>query len=427
MNQLIVYTKSYTERQAYVFDFILNEILGLEYLLTDSSTSFENSPLFKINYSDESLTSDIQIIPCSLLFENEIISQEISISEWNKLPVFFQTSGQEIPFDLFGAVFYLITRYEEYLPYTPDLYLRFPYTDSLAYKNNFLQIPLVDLWLKEFRKTLQAKNSAFAFKENAFKFLPTYDIDIAYSYTGKGIARNLGGALNDLIKGNIASVSKRKKVLQNTQKDPYDSYGFLDALHEKYGLHPVYFFLAGENGRFDKNIPFEHETMQKLFADISSKYATGIHPSWQSHEHIDVLRREVAKISTGKSRQHYIRFTLPGTYQQLISLGITEDYSMGYGSINGFRASTAFPFDWFDVSQNKKTSLRIFPFCYMECNSFFEQGYTPVQAYNEMEHYLHEVRNVNGTLITIWHNFSLGTDPLWDGWKEAYENFLKLV
>ena len=56
--------------------------------------------------------------------------------------------------------------------------------------------------------------------------------------------------------------------------------------------------------------------------------------------------------------------------------------------------------------------------------SFFEQGYNLIQALDEMKHYLQEVKKVDGTLITIWHNFSLGTDKMWSGWKEAYQQFL---
>jgi len=136
------------------------------------------------------------------------------------------------------------------------------------------------------------------------------------------------------------------------------------------------------------------------------------------------LKDEIAKIPTGKSRQHYIRFQLPHTFRNLLELGIKEEYSMGYGSINGFRAGTSFSFLWFDLEKNETTDLRLFPFCFMECNSFFEQQYSAMQAAVELNRYLENVRQVDGQLISIWHNFSLGSDQLWKGWRSAYEQFL---
>jgi hypothetical protein len=60
----------------------------------------------------------------------------------------------------------------------------------------------------------------------------------------------------------------------------------------------------------------------------------------------------------------------------------------------------------------------------MECNSFFEQKLTASQARDEMLHYHQVVQKVNGTFISIWHNFSLGSDSLWNGWREMYADFL---
>ena len=98
---------------------------------------------------------------------------------------------------------------------------------------------------------------------------------------------------------------------------------------------------------------------------------------------------------------------------------------MGYGTINGFRASTASSFFWYDLENEAPTTLRIFPFCFMDANSCYEQGYNPARAMQELMHYYHHIRKVNGMMITIWHNNFLGTDPQFAGWRETYEIFLK--
>jgi hypothetical protein len=426
LNKFIIYAAFTSNRLTYVLDFIFNEVLGVEYVLTSSETDFLSSPYFRINYSHKNLISDIHIDSNGLLFENEIVEKEIYCTEWNELPIFFQTQETEIPFDIFAAIFYLLSRYEEYLPYEPDSYFRFPHIKSIAFQNNFLNLPLIDLWIEEIKKNINGKNHSIQFKENTFQFIPSYDIDIAYSFKGKGFVRNLAGTLKDLLKFDHKNVASRLKVLFSNQKDPYDSFLYLDEIHEQFSLNPIYFFLLSEGSKYDKNLNCDSSLMKKLISTIQSKYEIGIHPSWKSHENINSLQKEVLLLkNVKKSRQHYIRFALPETFRNLLHVKITDDYSMGYGSINGFRASTSRSFNWFDLEKNEETLLRLHPFCFMECNSFFEQKFTAEKAFEEMHHYATIVKKVNGNLITIWHNFSLGTDPLWKGWKEKYIDFLK--
>jgi hypothetical protein len=426
LNKFIIYAAFTSNRLTYVLDFIFNEVLGVEYILTNAETEYLSSPYFRINYSHKNLISDLHIGSSGLLYETEIVEKEIYCTKWNELPIFFQTQESEIPFDFFSAVFYLLSRYEEYLPHELDSYFRFPHVQSIAFQNNFLNLPLIDLWIEALKKTMFLKNQSVQFKENKFQILPTYDIDIAYSFKGKGFGRNIAGTLKDILKFNFKNISLRLNVLFANHKDPYDSFDFLDEIHEQFSLKPIYFFLLSEGSQYDKNIDCDSTLMKELISTIQSKYEIGIHPSWKSHERFEVLQKETLLLNkVTKSRQHYIRFALPETFRDLRNVGITDDYSMGYGSINGFRASTSRSFNWFDVEKNEVSHLRLHPFCFMECNSFFEQKYTVGKASEELLHYVKVIKEVNGNLITIWHNFSLGTDPLWKGWKEIYVDFLE--
>ena len=227
---------------------------------------------------------------------------------------------------------------------------------------------------------------------------------------------------------------ERLHVLNGKQKDPFDTYGWLNQLHQQHNLKPYYFFLLAEKtSRYDKNISPRQKALQALISDHLIRYPVAIHPSWRSGDEHSLLKSEIALLHniTGNkvisSRQHYIRFTLPGTFRRLIDEGIQFDFSMGYGSINGFRASVTSPFYWYDLEKERQTSLILFPFCYMDANSFYEQKYTAPQALEEMRYYYQSVRSVNGTFIMIWHNNFLGTDKLYTGWKEIYEQFIKEV
>jgi hypothetical protein len=170
-----------------------------------------------------------------------------------------------------------------------------------------------------------------------------------------------------------------------------------------------------------------------LITSIASTYKVGLHPSWASGDHPQLLKKEkswlekITEQSIKLSRQHYIRFTLPATYRQLLSAEILEDYSMGYATVNGFRASVATPFYWYDLKNDVKSPLRVHPFCFMDANAFFEEKKSPEEAFNDLMRYLEVVRSVGGTMITIWHNPFLGTDPLFEGWREVYEQFINAV
>lgn len=127
------------------------------------------------------------------------------------------------------------------------------------------------------------------------------------------------------------------------------------------------------------------------------------------------------------SRQHYIRFHLPSSYRRLAEAGITDDYSMGYGSINGFRASTGNAFYWYDLEKDACSHLKVHPFCFMDANAFYEQEQNPASGFAELKHYYDCCKNYQTTFCTIWHNNFLGTDSLYNGWKECYEKFIRLV
>jgi len=97
---------------------------------------------------------------------------------------------------------------------------------------------------------------------------------------------------------------------------------------------------------------------------------------------------------------------------------------MGYGSINGFRASVASSFFWYNLTAEKITDLRIYPFCFMDANSFYEQKQNAADSLKELLSYYHECKNVNGELISIFHNNFLGTDPAFKGWRALYTEFI---
>ncbi|PWT97952.1 MAG: hypothetical protein C5B52_13025 [Bacteroidetes bacterium] len=389
----------------------------------------------KINYSDQPVSEDeLWITPAEILFEKQIREQNIRCGEFENFKIFFQCDKGDFPFDIFGASFYLISRYEEYLPHEKDEYGRYSSRSSLAFKEEFLTTPLINIWVVHLQKILRRKFPTILFRPRKFNFIPTYDIDIAFSYLNKGFVRNAGGLVRSLFKGQLGAMKERLDVLSGKKEDPFNVYEWLYALHLKYNLRPYYFFLVAKDPQgYDKNIDPEREEMQELIRYHAMGYQVGIHPSWQSGDNEELLKEEIGLMEylinkrITCSRQHYIRFELPQTYRLLVQNGIEKEFSMGYGDINGFRASIASPFFWYDLQKEERTSLRVYPFCFMDANSFFEQKLTPLQAFDEIRSYHEAIKKVNGTMITIWHNTFFGSDKQYEGWKEVYELFLQEV
>lgn len=432
---MLIYAEQSSPRLNYMVEFLNREIF-----LEDASicTDVEQFRLYggtKINYSASRITEqEFHLTPVTLLFENDIRQQAIVCFEWMGMKAFFATSGGDYPFDLLAASFYLISRYEEYLPYTEDEYGRYAHTNSLAFREGFLNEPLVNNWMMKWQGMLQEMFPNHLFRKKSFKFIPTYDIDMMYAYASKGLFRTIGGFCKSVIKGEARSAWHRIRVLQGKAKDPYDAYEWLDALHLYCRSKPIYFFLvAQEQQGYDRNLPTDSPAFQELINYYASTYKVGVHPSWQSSIAADgsILREElewmeaVADTPISKSRQHYIKFSLPRHFERLLELDVTQEYSMGYGSINGFRASTCSSYNWFNLSKNKSTDLLIYPFCFMDANAYYEQKLSPTEAYAELMRYYSAVKKVQGCMITIWHNNFLGTAAEFKGWREVYEIFMK--
>ena len=428
----LLYAENITPRLKYIVDFFSSELFDHPIKITTSLDDFDAAEQPKLNYSlIERDDSEFFIQRKDLLFESGIRAQHLECFEINFHKALFETKG-DLAFDIFAGTFYLLSRYEEYLPHHKDEYGRFSHTSSLAFREKFLHEPLINIWIAEFKKALLKKFPGMVFRKKQFKCIISYDIDIAYSYLHKGWIRNAGGLIRSLFTGEWTTFRNRVQVLRGRKQDPYDCYEWLDALHLYCRIKPYYFFLvANTTGKYDKNISTDNKPFSDLIKYYSGKYKIGIHPSWQSGDDDRLLKEELEWMEAltdrkiVHSRQHFLRFTLPQTFLRLATLGIEKEFSMGYGTVNGFRASTCSSFYWYDLEREEQTTLRLFPFCFMDANAFFEQKLNPQQAYHELVQYYDIVKKLDGLFISVWHNTILGQNPQFEGWPAMFELFMK--
>jgi len=388
----------------------------------------------KMSYTKVPLGKEFFIRSHGLLFEQGVSDLEINIQKWDEVPCFFNAgSKSSIPFDLFAASFFLVSRYEEYLPHVRDHHERFNPEQSVAFKYRFLEKPLVDIWAMKLKDVLIEKFPKYTFPEREFNYVSTIDVDNAFAYKYKSFVRAAGGFANDFFRFKLRSFWDRLMVLLRIRKDPNNVFDKILELSKQHKIKTIFFFLIADYTTFDTNVSPSKNKFRLLIKHISDYASIGLHPSYFTMKDAHMLKKEkirlenITNIQTTRSRQHFLRFSLPETYQNLIDLEIEEDYSMGYASHVGFRASTCTPFHFYDLDFEIQTPLKIYPFALMDTTLNDYMELTPKQSLGKVKDLYQEVKNVEGTLMTLFHNESISGYMRWKGWQRVYQTMLKLI
>lgn len=427
---LLIYTHKITPRIKYIFKLIFTGIYKIKINITDKIEEYESYNEAKIIYSDKKHNTDDLFFLCSeILFQKGIHEPDIRVFNYKDIPVIFSTgSVSALPYDPFSAAFYFASRYEEYLPHIKDAHNRYKADQCLAYRNNFLHIPVVNHYAQHVLELVLQKYPELNYKKPKFKFTPTIDVDVAYAFKDRDIFRTIGGYGLSIIEQNLKKIKQRTNVLLGIEEDPYDTFDYLLRFFKERNLTPYFFFLYAEYAKYDKNISIYSENFKQLIKSLSDNAKIGIHPSYASNNDESLLKKEHKKLSSvvnyeiKHSRQHFLKLTLPDTYRALIELDITDDFTMGYASRPGFRAGICTSYRFYDLDLEYETPLTIHPFTYMEGAFKDYLNLSINDTVKEIEKLTDAVKNVNGHLITLWHNESVSNQDRWTGWRKVFEN-----
>ncbi|WP_196885288.1 polysaccharide deacetylase family protein [Aureivirga sp. CE67] len=428
---ILIYSHKITPRLTYIFKHIFVRILQIEISFTSDISEFVSFSGPKLTYAKQALGKEFFIRSHDLLFQQGIQDVEISMNSWEEVPCFFPSMNSSIPFDIFAAGFYLLSRYEEYFPHKEDQYERFPASESLAYKSGFLEFPVIDIWAYKFLKVLKERYPDFEVIEREFEYISTFDIDIAFDYKHKGIIRTLGGTSRDILSLRIGKMIQRYLSIFGLLKDPFDAFDRIIQIQNRYEIKTLFFFQIGDYTTYDKNISATNTKFRSLIKSVSDYADVGLHPSYFTMRNSEKLKKEKTRLEKilnrpiYQSRQHFLRLDLPETYQNLIDLEVLEDYTMGYPSHVGFRASTCTPFYFYDLDYEIQTPLKVYPFAVMDATLRDYLKLKPKEAFRKMVAIKNEVQKVNGTLITLFHNEIFSKNERWKDWENIYEGFVK--
>ena len=425
-----------TPRLTYICDLIFTSYLGVDYdISTDVNTT---SKVINIRYGHRDKEEDsYSIRSSSLLAESSITRQHIQVDTVEGLTSLQFEDGAkrqsedesiDLDVDLFAMVFYLLSRYEEYLETPKDQHGRYPSKESIASKHNFLHLPLVDMWIDRFAQLINERYHAGWSLTGRFDIQPTIDIDLPYAYQYKGWKKYVGIA-KDIIKWNRPN---QKARINNwaTGKDPFNTYDWIKEACAKCNRQPIIFLLNNYKKPHDENHLAYTDHLTSIIKKLEQWADIGIHPSIESNFNQEKLKDEFDWLQDRtsskivKSRQHFLQLQLPTTYQRLIALGIMDDYSMMYPDQPGYRASTSRAYRWYDLSKEVNTSLTIHPSMTMDVTMRYYKSYKPEEAITNCQALIEQSNAVNGTFSFIWHNSTLSEAYGWGPWKKV---FLSLI
>lgn len=429
---ILIFTDETTQRVNYTFKMVFTNFMNTKIEITSDKNFFNTYKGHKISYSKNKIKDELFFYSSDILFQNKISNLNIEVSSWKKIKIFFHTNETgSLPFDIFACIFYMLSRYEEYLPHIKDNHKRFPAKNSLAFKNGFLKLPIVELWINELKLLIESFYPDFKFPQRKFNHINTIDVDHAFLFKEIGFFRGIWKLFKSFVKFDFEKIKLQLNVLTNKLYDPYDNFDYLLKISKKYNIEFIYFFLLADFSKYDRNIPFYNKKFIELIQSTSDYFNVGIHFSYNSNHSIYTKKKELDRLSNivrrkiKKSRQHFLKLNLPLTYQNLIKLGIKEDYSMGYASHFGFRAGTSLPYYFYDLENEKETDLLIKPFVIMDgtLNNYLKLNVE--EAKYSIKNIISTLKKVNGNYISIWHNHSLCDMDEWKGWKDIFEFSIK--
>ncbi|CAH8291961.1 hypothetical protein EV196_10719 [Mariniflexile fucanivorans] len=427
---LLVYTHNITPRLKYVFKHVCTRVLGFEVSFTTKVEEFIAHDSLKISYTKQQLSNEFFIKSHEILYDQGLNDIEINVQPWKQTKCFFFNGEKSaIPFDIFAASFYLLSRYEEYLPHVKDDFGRFLATESIAFKHNFLHQPVVDIWAYKFRDALKTQFPDFEFPERTYSVKPIIDVPSPYHFKLKGVMRSFGGSLKDLFKFEFKSFYNRFIVIFGLKHDPYDTFKYIINKQKQSKFKFLFFFLIGDFSTYDKSINPNKRKFVSLIKHVADYCEVGLKTSFFALDNFSILKKEKLKMediintTLKASRQSFSKLNLPESYRNLIELEVLEDYTMGYVNQIGFRAGSCTPFFFYDLDYEIQTPLKIHSYHIMDY--VLLKHHSLLDKIKTLNEVISEVKQVNGEFIPVFHNYTFSDIERWKGFKELFNIILE--
>lgn len=337
------------------------------------------------------------------------------------------TGGAMLSLDIFGSAFFMLSRYEEAVSKHRDNHDRFPATASLAYRERFLNRPIVDeyteiLWAAITRVWPQLER-----KPREFKLFVTCDVDHPYHAGATSFLRMIKRTAGELVRKRTlrGTVTPAKNYFASKigdwSNDPYyHTVDWMMDVNEKAGNQVAFYFIPEiTDPRMDDTCPITDSAVKSMLKRIAHRgHEIGIHPgfnTYQSPKNIisgknrlqNVLDQVEIRQEIVGGRQHYLRWATktPAIWD---AAGLEYDSTLGYSDHAGFRCGTCHEYGMYDLHARRPLKLVQRPLIVMELTvvAHMGHGYTK-DALATMKNLKGAVKKFKGSFTLLWHNSCL--------------------
>jgi hypothetical protein len=421
---ITIIVKKITSRLKYTLKVVFDVVFEIPYniILAENVTSFADK--FTLNYTGNKNNSGFFIPNLELLSENEILNSRLSdFSDF----IAEISSPSPLKSDIFSAVFFWISDYAQYCQKKYDIHDRHLAEMMLPYAN----IPVVNVLCAKLAASFPPEIQALILAKRKFDYEITSDIDAPWKHKNKPFLVQIFGFLKAFLKGEKENLMEKRNIWKGN-KDPFDTFDLL------FDLFPpektTFFFLIARHSQYDTRFTHKNLKVRELIQKVyQKKYRIGIHPSYTSFLDEKKINREIKCLSEiisqpiFTSRQHFLRFRLPNTFQYLEKAGIRHEYSFCWKNAIGFPLGMTKPFPWYDLSQERETSLILHPTMVMDRSLQLYMQMSPKNALKEVQKIIASTQFWGGTFTILIHNDAFSESGEWKGWREIWVEIVEML
>ena len=350
--------------------------------------------------------------------------------------------GAVISVDIFGSAFWLLFRLEEVSPVVPlDRHSRFPFADSVAYRENFLNYPLIDHYLIFLQKVMEQVWSRPLALRDSYRVTVSHDIDRPYLYHHLNPAKIIAKGIRAKSYSTARQLwGKRNRARVKPTSDPFFCMDKIMDLSESEGMKSAFYILAGgANRKFDPCYHPDQQPFLDLLRRIESRgHAIGLHGSYETGRNRELLLAEFTRLKripclnseeVKKTRQHYLRWHPLETPRIHEELGIEEDASLCFAGHSGFRCGTCHSFAMFDLFRREPLKLRQQPLIFMDTtvlSPIYRGPLSNEKIFQLCSSLSENCKEVGGVFSMLWHN-TFFADILGNNALENHELYTHLL